>query len=664
MVASRAWATDPLIPGRVGGLPPEVSVRRMTPWLAVEGGDGVDWFRLQAEAGVKRAVTVPGVTAVRVFHIDGGADAVLEMASRMSMQKGVRSAWPILTARRRVRGIPNDPLLGQQWNLDNTGQTGGLPGADARVFSAWDAGYAGRGVMVAVVDDGFEAGHPDLEGNLRWDWGWDYRDDDPDPGAEGGVGTGEDGLPLADAHGTAVAGIIGAVADNGSGVAGVAWGAGLVPIRAISRNTTDLQEALALGHRREAVAVSNNSWGPEDGLGLVVMPGVLAEAAREAGVREGRGGLGIVYVWAAGNGGEQDDDVNQDGYANSIHAVAVGALTDRGEKCGYSERGACLAVSAPAGRDAARSAGTWTTDLLGERGYNRTGLLGEVLDRDYTSKFNGTSAAAPVVAGVAALMLEANPGLGWRDVKEILMVSASLTDPGHPGWFTNRAGMRFNHDYGAGRVDAGAAVEMAKGWTNLTSLERMSRTWAPPKPLTIPDGDAAGVTIGFEMPGEFRVEQVRLRVDIAHPARGELQIELVSPSGTVSRLWSPHADPTAGLRHRFTSMACWGETAAGLWEVRVTDFDSGAAGEVVSMELELFGVGPRPRVELFGVERMGDGGVRLRMVSDRRAAGRVERSVDLRRWEELGRVEVGGEPVEFLDVNPPDAGAWYRWVGM
>lgn len=635
----------------------------LTSWVAVEGGSGVEWEGLRRAAGMARMLTVPGSDGVRLFWQPGGSEQVRGLVERLKGLPGVERAWGVRKTRRSLRGLPNDPELARQWNLNNTGQTGGLIGADAGVFRAWTSGYSGRGVRVAVVDDGFEMGHPDLAANLRTELGWDYRDGDPDASAEGGVGTAPDGWPQADSHGTAVAGILGAVADNSLGIAGVAWGSELVPIRAIERELSDVREALALGHGIGTVSISNNSWGPDDDGVTVVMPGELAEAARELGVREGREGLGILYVWAAGNGGEVEDNANYDGYANSIHAVAVGALTDRGERCGYTEPGACLALSAPAGGDAVRAAATWTTDLLGNRGYNQDGFDADVADRGFTLGFNGTSAAAPVVAGVAAMMLEANPGLGWRDLKEILMGSAAMTDAGHVGWFTNAGGMRFNEEYGAGRVDAGAAVAMAKTWKNLGPMHREGREWAPREPRVIPDGVVDGTTVEWEMEVDLRVEQVRLRVDIDHGSRGELQIELISPAGTVSRLWSPHRDPGSGLQHCFTTMACWGEPGAGRWRVRLTDFVEGTTGECRGMELELFGTKPGIRVELQGIEWV-NGVVRFGLVSDGEATGRVERSVDLKEWEGVGEVQVGESPVLFEDGNPPEEGGWYRWVEL
>ncbi len=621
---------------------------------------GADVEALARGVGATRVLPVGTLARTWQAEVDGDESMAGVLAGRLMLEPAVEAAWALRAFPRGPRQVPNDPYLVRQWGLHNTRQSGGVAGADIRAFGAWQQGVTGAGVIVSVVDDGFEQRHVDLQANLRKDLGWDYRDDDSDPEAEGGDGFSETGEPRADAHGTSVAGVIAAVGNNALGVTGVAWNARVAPVRALQRDMTDAQEASALSHRADIVSVSNNSWGPDDDARAVVSPGELAEQARIEGVTKGRGGLGVVYVWAAGNGGEQADDANYDGYANSPQVLAVGALTDRGVRCTYSEKGACLCVSAPSGRDAVRNPGTWTTDLGANRGYNGSSVTGDISDRRFTSNFNGTSAAAPMVSGIVALMLEANPALGWRDVKEVLMRSASITDEADPGWFTNAAGLRFNHGYGAGRANADAAVRMGRVWTNLPP-ERWT-TWAlmGREGMDIPDGAPAGVELPVLVASDLRVETARVFLDIEHPGRNELLVELVSPAGTTSRLWSPHEDRTANLRHRFTSVFCWGEAARGTWRVRVADTRSGQAGRVVGARLELSG--SLPQVALSGAFDV-EGRFVVEMRGNAGWAGRLQRSRDLERWEEVGRVVLEGGKARVVEEGVTGDGRWYRWVG-
>src|SRR4029453_11419415 len=135
-----------------------------------------------------------------------------------------------------------------------------------------------------------------------------------------------------------------------------------------------------------------------------------------------------------------------------------------------------------------------------------------------------------------ALMLEANPALGWRDVQEILLRTARKVDDASVGWQTNGVGWHFHPFYGAGLVDAEAAVRMAQTWTNLgpniVLSEAVSNLAAP-----IPDGKSTGITQVFNFTDpRFRVEHAMVTVNILHAARGQLEITLESPAGTISHL--------------------------------------------------------------------------------------------------------------------------------
>ena len=206
----------------------------------------------------------------------------------------VRSAaefvGPLQVRQHATRLIPNDPLFSQQWHLRNTGQSGGTAGEDIRVTTAWDR-VRGSGVVIGIVDDGLQSTHPDLSGRYVSALSYDFNGNDSNPAP----GAGDD-------HGTAVAGIAAATGNNGIGVSGVAPAASLAGLRLVAAATTDAQEAAGLTHRMQDIDIYNNSWGPDDTGDNLEAPGPLTLAALKNGVENGRGGLGSIYVWAAGNG--------------------------------------------------------------------------------------------------------------------------------------------------------------------------------------------------------------------------------------------------------------------------------------------------------------------------------------------------------------------------
>lgn len=611
--------------------------------------------------------TLQGVPGVHVFESgDPSPEGVASLADALGRVAGVEGVSPVLARPRVLRALPSDPFFPRQWHLQNNGQSGGTKGADLRVVGPWAAGLTGRGIRIGFVDDGVESVHPDLVANARPDLGHDYRDGDDDPSPDGVAGIDNHGQPRADSHGTAVAGIASAAGDNRLGVTGVAYRSTLIPIRLVGPDMeSDEQEAGALAHGLGVVDISNNPWGPADDGQTLEMPGPLAEAALEAGVREGRGGRGVVYVWSAGNGGEEDDNANGDGYANAVQVIAVGALTDDGQRAPYSEPGACVMVTAPGGGNFGHFDGIVTTDLKGARGYNDLGDPIDLMDADYTQVVEGTSASAPMVSGVVALMLEANPLLGWRDVQEVLMRSARFVVPQDPGWGTNRAGFRFNPGYGAGMVDAAAAVQLARTWTNLPRCSIAVAAWTPDKPAAIPDGNGAALVHPLDIGSDLRVEHVRLSVDVVHPNRGELLVELVSPSGTTNRLFLPHVDPNPDVLHRFTSVQCWGERSAGTWRMRVVDGERENAGEVRSATLEVLGTPPQPLPPAsLSVAHIGADGTVLSVGGVPGERWRVDAGEDLGGWSRVGEVVLADGIGRVTDAARGTERRFYRAVRM
>lgn len=466
--------------------------------------------------------------------------------------------------------LPSDPGFAAQWHLRNAG------GIDANVTPVW-ADYTGFGVRVGIIDDGFDLAHPDLVAAFG-PGGWDARGNDANPAAEAG-----------DRHGTAVAGVIGADA-NGAGLVGVAHDATLVGFRMGFGATGSNAQIATLLRRQAEVDVSNNSWGFSGFFtddfstpGFAPIRDALAFATET-----GRGGLGTVFVFAAGNARTSGDNVNHHSIQAAPEVITVGAVDAAGRVASFSTPGAALLVSAP-------GVNILTTDATGAAGY----LAGD------TVTLSGTSFAAPVVSGVVALMLEANPNLGWRDVQDILALSARQTDLGNPSWVTNAAGtwngggMRFSNDYGFGVVDARAAVRLAETWQAVSTSANAVRATASASPgVAIPDASAAGVSSTLTLSGGVAIDRVQVSLDIRHTWIGDLTVTLISPGGTESVLIDrPGRTPGSNgfgssaddIVFTVSSNAFRGETGDGAWTLRVVDHVTGDTGQLVSWSLAALG---------------------------------------------------------------------------
>lgn len=564
------------------------------------------------------------------------ADGAPALAERLRRLPGVIEAEPQLARLRQKKFLPNDPRFAQQWYLYNTGQNGGAPGVDLNLTNVWNS-WRGDGILIGIIDDGLQTAHPDLAPNLNLALGYDFFDDDPDPNP---------GL-YSDTHGTEVAGLAAARGNNSLGLCGVAPNAALVGLRLISGPVTDPQEAAALAHRTDVISIMNSSWGAGDGTGGLQGPGPLTQAVLKSGAETGRGGLGTIYVFAAGNGRADGDDANQDGYVNSIYTIAVGAVDDQGRQTGYSESGACLHVVAPSGATGRQR--VVTTDLMGDEGDDPA---------DYYAEFSGTSASTPMVAGVIALMLQANPGLGWRDVQEILLRSARIVMPEDSEWITNRAGFHFHHGCGAGLVDAGAALGLATNWHNLGPQTNVSvlRTNLS---LVIPDNSSEGLMIDLPVTNGFlRAESVTLTLSLNHPNRSELAVELIAPSGTSSRLLPAGSLAGADIPDwTFSTVRNWGENANGVWKAKFTDTRFLGIGTVVSVRLDVYGMLlPPPQLAL----AMTNNAVWLSLVGEVGQTYHLETSPDLAAWSGLANLTATNGQAVFVDTNQAAQQRFYR----
>jgi subtilisin family serine protease len=307
-----------------------------------------------------------------------------------------------------------DPLAGMQWHLDKI-----------KAQEAWET-TLGDGVQVGMLDDAVLFDHPDLQANYTSHSSGPFGAADARPPAEFfSHGTSVMGLICAEANTIGVRGL--APLAQFSATAGIGWAP-----------SSELMKAYGFA-LDQAVEVHNNSWG-------LIIPGLVEEDLKEAilnAAEEGRDGLGMVIVFAAGNSGlelQEDDDYN-----TFEEVISVGAVGETDIKTSYSNFGPTMDVMGPSGGDGLR--GIVTTTIEG------------TLDDIYTPSFGGTSAASPIVAGVAALVVSVNPNLDREQVKNVLLRSAEQVSDADAQYDQTTG---FSPNYAYGRVDAAAAVLAAQ----------------------------------------------------------------------------------------------------------------------------------------------------------------------------------------------------------
>ncbi len=475
-----------------------------------------------------------------------------------------------------------NPALGLQWHLTKI-----FGGRQDQIWSE----FTGAGIRVGVFDDGLEKTNADLRGNYNAAGELRINGVAVDPSLGSGV------------HGTAVAGIIAAQANNGIGGVGVAHGASITGFNVFTGAGAGSNFLTSI-RAMSTMDVANNSWGwtaryadPSSASGSF---GQLFQAALKTSADVGRGGLGTIIVNAAGNEWQELRDANASQFNASRHTITVGAIGEDGDVAFYSTRGSSVFVSAPS---SGGGRGITTTDKTGTAGYSAT---------DVTNSFGGTSAASPIVSAVAALMLDANDKLGWRDVQDILAITAdhttpaSLTGPATGrmafGWTINKAdnvnggGMHYSNDVGFGQVDAFEAVRFAEVWgrfgTAQTSANEQMTSVSGSLNRAI--GDSQTIEFKVNVARALEIESAALTLTLTHGNLNDLRIELISPEGTRSVVLNPSTgvSSASNLTWTFATEALRGETSLGNWTVRITDTKTGATGGIASYRLDVFGDAP------------------------------------------------------------------------
>lgn len=502
-----------------------------------------------AGPGLKIEPADPSGAALREFWLVRCASVAqaCEVAAALRGVAGVEESYVDVQRPIALRDeLPDDPGFVQQWHLHNTAS----PLFDVNIAPVWKAGFTGYGITVGVVEFGWNISHFDLLGK--------YHEEASQPAA------GQQD------HGTSVAGVIGMNAYNGLGGAGAAYSASLSRMYIGS----DAATSAALAFRNDLNFVKNNSWGPSDNGRIWTMPSITAQAIAD-GVSMGRGGLGTVFVWASGNGGQANDRVDYDPYASNRHVIAVGAIDSQDRHSLYSEPGSSLMLVTQSDYDLGTS---------GDVGiYTTTG------SSTYTGSFGGSSSAAPLASGVVATLLEANPNLTYRDVQHVLIRSARQCRPMDASWTVNGAGHDFSELFGFGAIDAGAALEEALAWPGI-GPEVMHETAVVSVGAAIPDNNAAGLMSTVSVPESIRIERVQLVLTAPHSSLGQLRVSIVSPAGTESLLANTRTDTTSGYNgYVFTSVRHFDERSAGTWTLKVADTVAGVTGTLTSWRLRVYG---------------------------------------------------------------------------
>ncbi len=481
-------------------------------------------------------------------------------------------------------GLENDPFFEKEWYIYSQGivmnpsQVAPIKGNDLHllpVYSKYMGYNKGNPIIIQIVDSGIESTHEDLAPNFDMIHSLDGASQgDPIPG---GVFRG---------HGTMLAGIAAARAFNGKGVRGVAPFAQIAGSNWLAKQSLDgLEAAWYSGNDANAIAVSNNSWG------RYFTVDTIYEDILEAATSELRDGKGRVFVFASGNARSLHADSNIQYMINNRFGIVVGALDYTNKVASYSTPGANIWISAYGGSKSVDTGPTIaTTYLSGES--KKTWEEDE--KKNYTYAMAGSSAAAPMVSGAIALILEACPNLTYRDVKYVLAKSAIYVDKENPSWVENGSGLHFSRDYGFGLINTKGAIDFCQN--NYHNLPPQTSTQNSLEDINATITDKKSIAIEIEK--NMKVEWVEATVDINSTNASNLDIYLTSPAGTKVKLVQSGTKVGEGFipvanwmdgGFRFSTGAMLDEESSGSWEIEVVKTDSETNATLKSVALKIYG---------------------------------------------------------------------------
>lgn len=475
---------------------------------------------LQSGMGMRIARPLSGGAHLISMNRPMSSSEVTVIAQRISKQPGIeyaepdRRIYPALT--------PNDPLYANQYYLQN----GAL-----RAPAAWNVSTGSENTVVAVLDTGIRPEHVDITGRLVR--GYDFISADPGGGfTTAGDGNGRDtnpedpgdacdsqGEPFSQPsvwHGTRVASLIGAVTNDGQGMAGVDWNTRILPVRALGRCGGFVSDAIDAGRWAAGLPVPGVPDNPNPArvinmsLGSPGAPVTCSPALQDA--INDVVAAGVLVVVAAGNSAQ---NALRKEPANCQNVLVVAATNRNGGLANFSDYGPKVGLSAP-------GVGVLTAA-------NR-GILAPVSNGDTHTRISGTSFSSPLVSGVAGLMLSLHPALTPQQLIGTLRTSAAgFVTSGSPS-----AGMRCNlHLCGAGLLNAAAVVQAVANGKIVTAADggnglRATLRTATPLPLN------SSHTAALKRPFQLKVYKLAL------PSRGALTLETTGPVDTYGYLFNVH----------------------------------------------------------------------------------------------------------------------------
>ena len=459
-------------------------------------------------------------------------------------------------------GLEGDEFFEKQWYIRSIGiatnpsEVASIEGNDLNLLETYK-GYMGLNQIIQIVDSGIDSEHEDLKENFDLNRSLDGdMQGAPTPGG------------IFKPHGTMLAGIAAARAFNGVGVRGVAPFAKIAGSNWLAKQSLDgLDKAWLSGNGANEITVSNNSWGRYF-TADTIYEDIMAESVNKL-----RDGKGRIFVFASGNARSEHADANTQFVINNRYAIVVGALTYKNEIANYSTPGANVWTVAYGGADTFNKGPTIATTYISGKSSNTWDSDSK---KNYTYAMAGSSAAAPMVSGSIALILEACPDLTYRDVKYLIATTAKKVDDDNTSWIQNAAGHNFSRDYGFGLIDTQIAVAKCQTVYKMLPQEESCEDSLEELNKTIEQSSIESLNIDKDL----NVEWVEADIDINASNASNIDIYLISPSGTKIQLLKsgtvidnyhiPYANWMSG-GFRFSTGAMLDENSAGTWKIEITN---------------------------------------------------------------------------------------------